>query len=237
MSGHSKWKQIKRQKESSDIKKGQLFSKIIHAITVASKEDGGDPETNFKLRLAIEKARGINMPQDNIDRAIKKATEGSGSPVESVIYEAYGPGGVALLIETLTDNHNRTTGEIKNTLSKNGGRLGAANSVKWLFEEKGVITVDPQGKKEEEIELNAIDAGAEDVQSEGNEVTILTIKEDCQKIKDKLAAKYKIISAEITRVPKNKVKIEDEKILAQIESLVDKIESQEEVNQIYTNIA
>jgi YebC/PmpR family DNA-binding regulatory protein len=236
MSGHSKWKQIKRQKGVSDQKKGKIFSKIIHAVTITAKEGGGDPAVNFKLRLAIEKARAVNMPQDNIERAIKKATEGSASQLESIIYEVYGPAGLALLVEALTDNRNRTTGEIKNILTKSGGRLGEVNSVKWLFEEKGVITIKPKKINPEEIELESIDAGAEDIQVEEDEIIITTKKEDCQKIQNKLKEKYNISGAEITMVAKNPVIVEEGKKLAQIQNLIEKLEEQEDVSQVYNNL-
>jgi len=237
MSGHSKWKQIKRQKGALDEKKGKIFSKLIRAVTIAAKESGPDPATNFKLRLAIEKARAANMPQDNIERAVKKATgEGSGQ-IESILYETYGPGGIALLVEALSDNRNRTTSEIKNILAKNNGRLGEANSVRWLFEEKGVITIDPESKSKDEIELVAIDAGAEDIQADENEITVITKKEDCQGVKDKLAEKYKITTAEIQLVAKNKVEVETEKKWSQIQNLIESLEEQEDVSQVYTNIA
>ncbi|MFH1367453.1 MAG: YebC/PmpR family DNA-binding transcriptional regulator [Patescibacteria group bacterium] len=236
MSGHSKWKQIKRQKGVSDQKKGKIFSKIIHAVTIAAKEGGGDPAVNFKLRLAIEKARAVNMPQDNIERAIKKATEGSASQLESIIYEVYGPAGLALLVEALTDNRNRTTGEIKNILTKSGGRLGEVNSVKWLFEEKGVIKINRGKNSPEEIELESIDAGAEDIQMEENELIVMTKKEDCQKIKNKLAEKYEITEAEITMVPKNTIIVDDDDKLIQIQNFIEKLEEQEDVSQVYNNI-
>ncbi|MFA5070283.1 MAG: YebC/PmpR family DNA-binding transcriptional regulator [Patescibacteria group bacterium] len=237
MSGHSKWRQIKRQKGASDEKKGKIFSKLIRAVTIAAKEGGADPAANFKLRLAIEKARAANMPQDNIERAVKKATGEGSSQLESIMYEAYGPGGIALLVEALSDNRNRTTSEIKNILAKNNGRLGEANSVRWLFEEKGVIIVDPESKSKDEIELVAIDAGAEDIQADENEITVITNKEDCQSVKNKLAEKYKITAAEIQLVAKNKVEIESEKKWQSIQNLIESLEEQEDVNQVYTNIA
>lgn len=237
MSGHSKWAQIKRQKQASDQKKGKLFSKLSKAIILATKEGKSNPETNFKLRLAIEKAREANMPLDNIEKAIKRRTgEIEGRKIEEVLYEAYGPGGIAILIQVLTNNKNRTTSEIKNILSEFGGHLGQVNSVKWLFEEKGIIKIFPHNKKKEEIEIAAIEAGAEDIQDTPEEITVLTKKEDLQEVKSKLEEKYPLEYAEIEMVPKNVIKVKETKKMSQIENLLKKIEDQADVNNIFTNM-
>jgi YebC/PmpR family DNA-binding regulatory protein len=170
MSGHSKWSQIKRQKGVNDVKRGASFTKMGREISVAARAGGGDQDGNFRLRLAVERARAVNMPLDTIKRAIEKATGGGeGEQFEEIVYEGYGPGGVAILIETATDNKNRTAAEVRSVLTKAGGALAGAGSVAWQFEPRGVITL-PEGGNTEELELIAIDAGADDVDSSGEQV-------------------------------------------------------------------
>ncbi|MEK7648767.1 MAG: YebC/PmpR family DNA-binding transcriptional regulator [Patescibacteria group bacterium] len=180
MSGHSKWATTKRAKAVVDAKRATVFTRLANAITLAAREKGGDPTTNFSLRLAIEKARGSNMPKENIERAIKRGTgEGGGVQPEEIIYEGYGPGGVAILVHTLTDNRNRTVSEIKHIFSSNGGNLGSANSVGWMFEKQGVLGISQLPTEEQELAL--IECGVNDIQKNGDEVTLITSPQDLQK--------------------------------------------------------
>ena len=166
MSGHSKWSQIKRQKGVNDAKRGQVFTRLGREIAMAARESGGDPDANFRLRLAVQRARESNMPADNIDRAIKRGIGGGESgDLDEIVYEGYGPGGGAVIVQVMTDNRNRTVGEVRNVFTKNGGNLGESGSVAWQFEDRGVITVAVNGHDIEELELLAIDAGAVDVSS------------------------------------------------------------------------
>ncbi|MBI4272611.1 YebC/PmpR family DNA-binding transcriptional regulator [Candidatus Uhrbacteria bacterium] len=184
MSGHSKWATTKRQKAVVDAKRASAFTRLAHAITIAAREKGGNMEMNFSLRLAAEKARSANMPKENIERAIKRGTgELTGEQIEEVLYEGYGPEGVALMIETLTNNRNRTVSEIKHILSKHGGALGTAGSVLWMFDKKSVIGI-PTNALSDERELALIEAGAEDIQKNGEETTIITSLENLKSIKD-----------------------------------------------------
>lgn len=238
MSGHSKWSTIKRKKGSLDVKKSKIFSRISKIITIAAR-DGGKPEMNFKLRLACDKAREVNMPQDNIERAIKKGTGEllGGSTIENIAYEAYGPGNAALIIEVITDNKNRTVSEIKKILSSNGGKLGLEGSVKWMFEKKGVVRLSSIKDKKEEIELLAIDQGAFDVQEEGEELVIYLPPEKISEFKNRITAKnIKIDSAEVELISSNPVKIGDKSILKKVTRLMEELDNQEDVNEIYSNI-
>src|SRR5256886_12207419 len=175
MSGHSKWSQIKRQKGANDVKRGAIFTKMTREIMLAAREGGGDPEGNFRLRLAMDRARAVNVPIANIQRAIDRATGGvEGAQVESIVYEGYGPGGVSIMVEAATDSRNRTAAEVRAAFTRHNGKLGESGSVQWLFEQKGVIEIDAKGKDADEIELQAIDAGAEDVEHDGDLVTVYT---------------------------------------------------------------
>lgn len=183
MSGHSKWATTKRAKAVVDAKRASVFTRLAHAITLAAREKGGDPAINFSLRLAIEKARTANMPKDNIDRAIKRGTgEGGGIQPEEIVYEGYGPGGVALIIHTLTDNRNRTVSEIKHILSMHGGNLGSANSVAWMFEKQGVIGIASALTEDQELAL--IEAGVDDIQHEADETTLVMPPEKLSNVKE-----------------------------------------------------
>lgn len=240
MSGHSKWSTIKRKKGVADEKRGKIFSKVSKIITIAAKDGGGNPNDNFKLRLAIDKARSVNMPQDNIERAIKKGTgelEG-GSQIENETYEAYGPGGVALMIEVITDNKNRTISELKKILTDNEGKLGGKGSVSWMFKRKGVIRIllfSPE--KKEEIEFLAIDNDASDIREEDEGLVIYIIPEKLSNLKELLIKeKVKIDSAEVELITKNPVKIEDKSILSRIEKLMEALDENDDVNDIYSNI-
>src|SRR5438270_3547611 len=203
MSGHSKWSQIKRQKGAADVKRGVVFTKMTKEIMLAAKEGGGDPDANFRLRLAMDRARAVNMPRDNIQRAIDRATGGGeGAALESIVYEGYAPGGVSVMVETATDNRNRTVSEIRSAFTKHGGKLGESGSVQWLFEQKGVIEIDAKGKDRDTIELAAIDAGAEDVEADGSLITVYTTPAAFERVKKALeAAKIPVASAELSLRP------------------------------------
>jgi YebC/PmpR family DNA-binding regulatory protein len=240
MSGHSKWATIKRKKGAADAKRGQMFTKLTREITVAAKEGGGDPESNFRLRLAIQKARAENMPADNIQRAIQRgAGVGSdGTHYEEVTYEGYGPNGVAMLVQTLTDNRNRTVAEVRSIFTKGGGSLGEAGSVAWMFEPRGLIVVEPKANEDaDEISLAAIDAGAEDVQvdDEGH-VEVVTGFEDLKHVQDALAGQgLQVANAERTMIPKTTMALDD-KGLEQALRLVERLEELDDVQTVYTNL-
>ena len=169
MSGHSKWSQIKRQKGANDVKRGAIFTKMTREVMLAAREGGGDPDGNFRLRLAMDRARAVNVPLANIQRAIDKAVGGvEGAQVESIVYEGYGPGGVSIMVEAATDSRNRTAAEVRAAFTRHNGKLGESGSVQWLFEQKGIIEIDAKGRSADEIELAAIDAGAEDVEADGD---------------------------------------------------------------------
>ena len=240
MSGHSKWATIHRQKEATDQKRGQAFTKVANAITVAVREGGGvtDPEHNFRLRLAIEKGRSLNMPKENIERAIKRGTgELEGVVIENITYEAFGPGGVAFVINVLTDNKNRAVAEIKHILSKYGGGLGGPNSVLWMFDRRGVIRVENIAGKREEMELKAIELGAEDIAEEDEALVIYTQPNDLQKVKEGLETTgINIEYAEVELVPQNKVKVEDPKIQEKIEKLSEELDDNPDIDDYYNNL-
>src|SRR6184192_172743 len=199
MSGHSKWSQIKRQKGAADVKRGVVFTKMTKEIMLAAKEGGGDPDANFRLRLAMDRARAVNMPRDNIQRAIDRATGGGeGAALESIVYEGYAPGGVSVMIEAATDNRNRTVSEIRAAFTRNGGKLGESGSVQWLFEQKGIIEIDAGKRSPDDVSLIAIDSGAEDVETDGSLVTAYTTPSSFEKVKAALEkAGIAVASAEI----------------------------------------
>ena len=237
MSGHSKWSQIKRGKGLADVKRGLLFSKLGKKISLAVREGGnGDPGANFKLRLAIEKAKEVSMPNDNIERAIKKGlgTDG-GQAIEKIVYEGYGPSSTAFLIITGTDNKNRTVSSIKHILSKHGGKLGASGSVAWQFVTRGQILVGRGGEDLGNLELLAIDAGADDVKESEEGLEIYTKAEDLETTKAKLlAAGAKIVHAEVTQESSQMVEVTEEE-KPKIESLIAELESDEDVIGVHTN--
>jgi YebC/PmpR family DNA-binding regulatory protein len=236
MSGHSKWASIKRKKQATDAKRGQLFTKLIKEITVAARSGGGDPEGNPRLRTAISTAKGANMPLDNIDRAIKKGTgELPGVVYEEVNYEGYGPGGIAILVEVLTDNKNRTTADIRHIFSKYGGHLGNAGCVAWIFQQKGIITVEKSSCDEDILMSIVIDAGAEDLQSDNGSFEIFSPASDFENIKQALEEKgISYTSAEITRSPQNIIKAEG-RHAQQVLKLVENLEEQDDVQKVYSN--
>ena len=236
MSGHSKWASIKHKKGALDAKRGALFTKLIKEITVAAKNGGGNQESNARLRTAIVKAKEANMPADNIDRAVKKGTgELPGVVYEEVTYEGYGAAGVAILIEALTDNKNRTTAEIRNILEKKGGNMSGAGSVAWQFHKKGFILVKKEAADEEKLMTIALDAGASDFASEKETYEITTEPQDFEKVKKAIVdAKIATESAELTRIPSATVKVlgnDAKNILA----LVDSLEENEDVQNVYAN--
>ncbi len=241
MSGHSKWATTKRQKEVADQKRGAVFTKMAKNITVAARDGGGDPGANFKLRIAIDQAKSVSMPKDNIERAIKRGTgELKGNVIEEVIYEAFGPDNSFFIIEVLTDNKNRSVAEIRHILSKFGGSLGGQNSVMWQFERKGVIRIEnwkEKIKEREEFDLNLIDWGADDIREEDDDLIIYTTLNNFQKVKEKME-KNKIDSdyAELEYIPKETKKIEDEKVKEKLQKLFEALDDNDDVNNFYTNV-
>lgn len=236
MAGHSKWKQIKYKKSAADIAKGKLFSKLAAAISVCAKK-GGDPATNPALREAIEKARENNMPKDAIERAIKRGTgELSGAAIEEITYEVFGPGGVAILVKVITDNRNRASSEIKAVLNKYGGSMGGPGSVAWNFETVAALHIDLAGKNKDEVELFAIDAGAEDVVEEDGILRVVVKPASLFSIKKAFEeAGYKIVSSGVSIEPKNSIEIKDEKVAEQILKLMDALDELEDVAEVSSN--
>lgn len=239
MSGHSKWSSIKRQKATADVKRGQIFTKLGNAITIAVREGGGgDPEANFKLRLAIEQARAANMPKENIQRAIERGLgkAGAGGGLKEVVYEGYGPSGVAIMIETVTDNRNRTTAEVKGVLERAGGSLGAPGSVAWMFAKEGVIAIASNGKSADDVISAAADAGAEDVSEVVDGFEIYTKPEDINKVKQNLENQgFRIKSFEISNKPNNLVNISDTDKAKQVLTLMEKLDALDEIQRVSAN--
>ncbi|MEK7143157.1 MAG: YebC/PmpR family DNA-binding transcriptional regulator [Patescibacteria group bacterium] len=235
MSGHSKWSQIKRQKGTADLRRGQLFGKLAKAIIVAAK-NGNDSNTNLNLKVAIEKAHAINMPKESIDRAIKRGSgEIEGTKIEEVLYEAIGPARIVMIIEAATDNKNRTTAEIKNTLNKYQGKLAGAGAVTYQFDRMGKLVIEA-APKQEEIELKIIDLGAEDFEEQNGEITVYTRPEKLSEISKALEdQKISVKEASLSWEPKNVVKIEDEKEINNILTMMEKIENLDDVVAIYPN--
>lgn len=238
MAGHSKWAQIKHKKAVVDARKGKLFSKLSREISVAAKLGGGDPDKNPRLRTAIEKAKEANMPSENIKRAIMKGTgELPGTTYEEAIYEGYGPGGVALMIEVLTDNKNRTVSEIRHIMSKHGGSMGEAGCVSWMFEKKGYILVEKSKVSEEELMTVALEAGAEDLKNDPQEENyeIITAPEDLNKVKSAIeSAGITVALSEITMLPKNYISL-NEKDADQMLRLLEALEDHDDVQNVYAN--
>ena len=236
MAGHSKWKQIKRKKAVTDAKRGAAFTKVIREITIAAKQGGGDPNGNPRLRTAIDAAKAENMPADNIDRAVKKGTgELEGVQYEEVMYEGYGPGGAAILIETTTDNVNRTVAEIRHAFQRAGGNLGSANSVSWMFDRKGQITVDATRATEDATLEAALDAGAEDMTRDGDQFIVTAPVNRLHAVADQLRAKKLAVQgAEIALLPKSTVKVEgaDAKRLL---NLLEALEEMDDVAKVHSN--
>lgn len=239
MAGHSKWKQIKRAKGVTDAKRGQTFTKIAREITVAARLGLPDPDSNFRLRIAIQKARAENMPNDNIKRAIDRATsEGGGGNYDEIFYEGFGPGGAAIMIKALTDNRNRTVGEVRAVFTRGGGSFGESGSVNYLFDQIGLITVDPNGADPDELALAAIDAGAEDLRTDGEDgtVEVVTAPTDLKVVQDALtAAGYEVADAAITLQPKTTLALGDDDTLKNLR-LVERLEDLDDVQEVYSNL-
>jgi YebC/PmpR family DNA-binding regulatory protein len=238
VSGHSKWSSIKHKKGAADAKRGKLFSKLTRAIIVAAREGGADPAGNLALQNAIEKARSYSMPKDNIDRAIAKgsgADSDSGS-YETVVYEGYGPSGVAVIVEALTDNRNRTAGEVRHTFAKNDGNLGGSGAVSWLFERRAVVLVSADGTDEDELTLAAADGGADDVALDGSSYQVLAAPESLSSVREAIeAAGFAIDSAELTMLPKTTVEVADEGDAKKVLRLMDQLEDNDDVQDVYSN--
>ncbi len=237
MSGHSKWSTIKRQKGANDAKRGALFTKVAREISVAARQGGGDPEANYRLRLAIEKARGVNMPADNIKRTIDKATGGGeAEQYEEIVYEGYGPGGVAVLVEAQTDNRNRTAAEVRSVFTKSGGQLAGSGAVAWQFEPRGLVTVPRDGIDADEVALVAIDAGATDVDTEATDaVEIYTEPAELESVRKALeAAGVAVESAETAMVAKQTVELDSAKA-RQALRLVELLEDLDDVSRVSAN--
>jgi YebC/PmpR family DNA-binding regulatory protein len=238
VSGHSKWSTIKHKKGAADAKRGKLFSKLSRAIIVAAKEGGADPASNQALQNAIEKARSYSMPKDNIERAIAKGSgaDAEGSSFETVVYEGYGPEGVAVLVEALTDNRNRTASEVRHAFAKHGGNLGTTGGVAWQFERRGIVLVPADGVDEDGLVLAAADAGADDVELDGSTFQVTTAPEDLRAVREAIeTAGFSIEAAELSMVPKTTVPIADESTAKKIVHLVEGLEDVDDVQDVYAN--
>jgi len=239
MAGHSKWANIKHKKAREDKKRAKIFNKHLREITVAAREGGGDPDANPRLSVAIENAKSDNVPKDNIQRAIKKGTgeldEGEGR-YEDATYEGYGPGGIAYFIEVTTNNYNRTVGDIRHIFSKYGGNLGTDGSVAYMFDQKGMIRIPIENHDEEEFMLNAIDAGAEEIDSEENFYLVTTGRQEMYEVRDELEEMgYDIESAELIRIPMTEVKVDEETAVSNFR-LMEKFEDNDDVSNVFTNM-
>ena len=238
MSGHSKWSSIKHKKGAADARRGKLFSKLSRAIIVAAREGGPDPAANLALQNAVEKARSYSMPKDNIERAIARGSgaDSDAAAFEQVVYEGYGPGGVAIFVEALTDNRNRTASEVRHVFAKSEGSLGESGSVAWLFERKGVVLVESEGVDEDELTLVAADGGAEDVEQDGSSFQVTCAPEDLASVRralEEVGIRYE--SAGLTMVPKSIVEVSDEGAARKILRLLDALEESDDVQDVFSN--
>ena len=236
MSGHSKWSTIKRKKEKNDAQRGRIFTKLVKEITIAAREGGGNVNVNARLRTAVLTSRAENVPQANIDRAIARGTgELEGIMYEELTYEGYGPGGVAVLIEAVTDNKNRTTPEIRHAFSKNGGNIGDTGCVAWMFDQKGLILVTKEGQDEDEIMMIALDAGAEDIQDEGDTFDVFTSPSEFESVRSQLIENgIEPLRAQICRIPQSTVAIEGQEA-EQLLRLLEVLEEHDDVQNVYAN--
>jgi YebC/PmpR family DNA-binding regulatory protein len=237
MSGHSKWSSIKHKKGAADAKRGKLFSKLSRAIIVAAKEGGPDPAANLALQNAIEKARSYSMPKDNIERAIARGSgaDSEATTFEQIVYEGYGPNGIALLVEALTDNRNRTAADVRHLFAKHDGNLGGAGAVAWLFERQGVIPV-PASVDEDELTLAAAEGGADDVTLDGSSYQVTVAPESLSAVRESIeTAGLPVDSAELTMVPKTTVEVEEETVARKVLRLVDALEENDDVQDVYAN--
>lgn len=239
MSGHSKWSKLKHSKGAIDAKKSALFTKLARLITIAARDGGGDSEANFKLRIALEKAKQANMPKENCERAVKRGTgEGGGQRIEEVVYEAFGPAGVAIIINALTDNKNRTAANLRHTLNKHGGSLASQNAVLWMFEQKGIIRIDlsEQTAKQEDIQFQVIESGALDIEAKDQILLVYTLAQDLQKVKETLEEQKIVVDyAELEWFAKDQIEI-SENDQKKIDQIIQEIEDDPDVNDYYTNI-
>jgi YebC/PmpR family DNA-binding regulatory protein len=238
LSGHSKWSSIKHKKGAADAKRGQLFSKLSRAIIVAAKEGGGDPANNLSLQNAIEKARSYSMPRDNIDRAIAKGSgaDADADAFETIMYEGYGPEGVAVIVEALTDNRNRTAADVRHLFAKHGGNLGATGAVAWQFDRRGVVVVDADGVDEEDLLLVAADGGADDVEQDGSTFQVTSAPEQLSAVREAIeTAGITIDAAELRLLPKTTVAIDDETKARQVMRLIDALEENDDVQDVHAN--
>lgn len=239
MSGHSKWANIKNKKEKTDAQKGKIFTKIGREIAIAVKEGGGaDPANNSKLRDVIAKAKANNMPNDNITRSIKKASgEGANINYEEVVYEGYGPGNLAVIVEVVTDNRNRIAAEMRHVFSKSGGNLGASGSVGWMFDKKGQIVIERTAlMDEDEVMMHALDAGAEDFVAQDDAFEVYTAPTDFSKVREALEAQnYTFLSAEISMIPQNTVNISDAETVEKINRFLEHLDDNDDVQEVYHN--
>ncbi len=237
MSGHSKWSTIKRKKGAIDAKRGQVFTKLIKEITVAARQGGGDPEGNPRLRSAITAAKTENMPKDNIARAIAKGTGGvDGESYDEILYEGYGPGGVAVLVECMTDNRNRTVADVRHFFSKSNGNLGENGCVAWMFDKKGLILVDKTTISEEELMEKAIEAGAEDVIEDDNEFQVMVGVDEFNDVRDSLEEQgVEFLEASISMIPQNTVEITEENIAVSLLKLLENLEDHDDVQKVHAN--
>ncbi|HEX5817084.1 MAG TPA: YebC/PmpR family DNA-binding transcriptional regulator [Methylomirabilota bacterium] len=236
MSGHSRWSQIKRKKGKADVQRGKLFSKILREITVAARNGGGDPKANMRLKAAIESAKEANMPADNIKRAVQKGTgELPGESYEEITYEGYAPGGVAVMIDVLTDNRNRTGPEIRHTFEKFGGNMGSSGAVAWMFERKGIITADAEKISEDELLDKALEAGATDLRRVEKAFEITTAPAQMDAVRDALAqARVPIVEAQVTYVPQSTVRVEGKEATSVVK-LIEALEELDDVQSVYAN--
>jgi YebC/PmpR family DNA-binding regulatory protein len=238
VSGHSKWSSIKHKKGAADAKRGKLFSKLSRAIIVAAKQGGPDPGGNLALQNALAQARSYSMPKDNIERAIARGsgTESDAQDFETVIYEGYGPGGVAVIVEALTDNRNRTASDVRHAFDKNDGNLGTSGAVAWLFERRGVVLVPADGVDEDELTLAAAEGGADDVSLDGSTYEVVSAPEALTAVREAIeAAGFTLDSAELTLVPKTTVEVADEAAAKKILRLIDQLEENDDVQDVYAN--
>jgi YebC/PmpR family DNA-binding regulatory protein len=236
MSGHSKWANIKRQKGAADAKRGQLFTKLAREIIVAVRQGGPNLDSNFQLRLAVQKAKDSNVPSENIERAIKKGSgEAGAGALAEVTFEGYGPSGIAVMVQTLTDNRNRTVQDVRRLFTRHGGNLGESGSVSWLFQNRGVITVESSDSKAEDTVLMAIDAGAEDVKAEDGYVEIYTQPQDLEKVRKAIEEKEHVVSAELSLTPKTTVVLDENKAVQAL-SFLDELEALDDVQRVYSNL-
>jgi len=235
MSGHSKWASIKHKKAATDAKRGKIFTRLIKEIMIAAKDGGGDPESNPKLRTAVDSAKSVNMPNDNIKKAILRGTgELEGVNYEDISYEGYGPGGVAILIECLTDNKNRTVAEVRHTLGKYNGNLGESGCVGWMFTKKGLIIIEKDKIEEDELLEIVLENGAEDMTDDDDNFAVTTTTETLRQVTDAIKAKIEIISSELSMIPSTYIKLE-EKQAHQMLKLLDKLEEIDDIQNVWTN--